>query len=120
MHRSLKKLLEQEPVIEKQDKFIVVREDMVPGGSKSRFLPFICPPKKELVYASPFCGGAALALSEIGKRTGQGVAIFYAKRKDLHPRQVKARENGAKLKWIPHGYFNVLVARAKEYAEKRD
>lgn len=85
-----------------------------------RFLPYIVDAKApELVFGGPFCGGAPLCLSEIGKRTGQKVTLFYAARQDLHPRQKLAKANGAKLKFVRPGYMTVVQKRAVDYAAKR-
>lgn len=119
MHAALLELVRQKPVVEKHNGFLVVREDLVSGGSKMRFLPYLVEPYSELVFGGPFCGGAPLALSEIGKRTGQKVTLFYAARANLHPRQIKARENGAKLKLVRPGYLTVVQSRARAYAKKK-
>ena len=111
LNKKVLQLVLQEPVIETYGNFKVVREDLVPGGSKMRFLPYIVDPKAELVYGGPFCGGAALALSELGKRTGQKITLFYAAREKLHPRQHQARANGATLKFVRPGYMTVVQAR---------
>lgn len=118
-NKAVSALLAQPPVIETHGKYRVVREDLLPGGSKMRFLPYIVDPKTEVVYGGPFCGGAALALSELGKRTGQKVTLFYAGREHLHPRQIAAKANGATLKFIRPGYLTVVQYRARSYAEKK-
>jgi hypothetical protein len=120
MNKALTALLKRQVQIEEHQGFLVVREDLTPGGSKMRFLPYVVDPKApELVFGGPFCGGAPLTLSEIGKRTGQKVTLFYAKRAKLHPRQEKARANGAKLMFVEPGYMNVVQKRARDYAAKR-
>ena len=113
LNKKVLQLVLQEPVIETYGNFKVVREDLM------RFLPYIVDPKAELVYGGPFCGGAALALSELGKRTGQKITLFYAAREKLHPRQHQARANGATLKFVRPGYMTVVQARAKKYADKK-
>lgn len=118
MNKSLAKVLTQPVLIEPYNGFRVIREDTMPGGSKMRFLPYIVDPKAELVYAGPFCGAAAICLSEIGKRTGQKITLFYAKRGELHPYQRLAKGNGATIRQIPMGFMNVLLARAREYSAK--
>lgn len=88
------------------------------GGSKTRFLPFLVQGAREIVFGGPFCGGAPLALSVLGRQTGQRITLFYAGRKRLHPRQVQAHRNGAKLIFVRPGYMTVVQARAKTYAAK--
>lgn len=104
------------PIIEDHGGVLVVREDLVEGGSKIRFLPHIIGDAKELVYGGPFCGGAAYALSVWGKRTGAKVTLFYAKRQHHHWRQIAAYKNGAVIYEVPNGYMTVVQARAREYA----
>ena len=88
------------------------------GGSKVRFLPYLCRGAKEVVYGSPFCGGAAVALAVLGRYTGQKMTIFYAARKELHRRQREAEDNGANLKFERPGYMTVIQKRARDYADK--
>lgn len=105
-----------DPIIEQHGEVLVVREDLVEGGSKIRFLPYLVKDAKEIVYGSPFCGGAAVALSIWGKKTGTKVTLFYAKRKDFHRRQRMAFENGAQIFQVPFGYMTNVQAKARAYA----
>lgn len=104
------------PVIEEHDRFLIVRDDLVPGGSKMRFLPYLVQDAKEVVFGGPFCGGAPYALSVWGQRTNSKVTLFYAKRKELHVRQKKALKNGATIYQVPHGYMTNVQAKARRYA----
>lgn len=123
-YRRLRFLMDTRPVIQehrgKWGRVDVVREDLLPGGAKMRFLPYIIEEGRELVYGGPFCGGAAFALSEIGKRLNQKVTLFYAARAELHPRQTAARRNGANLQFVRPGYMTNVQAKARAYAEKVD
>lgn len=96
----------------------VVRDDLLEGGSKLRFLPFLVEGAEEIVFGGPFCGGAPLALSVLGKHSGQKVTLFYAKRAQLHPRQARAEANGAKLVHVSPGYMTNVQAKARTYAER--
>lgn len=98
------------------NRITAVREDLLDGGSKSRFLPFIAHGAEHIVFGGPFCGGAPYAMSIMGRETGQRVTLFYAKRKELHPRQQAALENGATLYFVKPGYMTVVQARAKKFA----
>jgi hypothetical protein len=104
------------PLIERHGAIDVVRDDLLEGGSKLRFLPFLTAGAGELVYGGPFCGGAALALSVIGREAGQRVSLFYARRSGLHPRQRAALRNGAGLYQITPGYLTNVQAKARAYA----
>ena len=95
----------------------VVRDDLLEGGSKTRFLPFLVKGADEVVFGGPFCGGAPLALSVIGRKQGFRVTLYYAKRAALHARQIAARANGAKLIFVDPGYMSNVQAKARAYAE---
>ena len=94
----------------------VLRDDLIEGGSKQRFLPFLLGDASEVVFGGPFCGGAPHALSVIGRELGVRVTLFYAQRGDLHPRQAAAIANGAKLEFVKPGYMTVVQRRARDYA----
>jgi hypothetical protein len=94
----------------------VLRDDLVEGGSKLRFLPFLCEGADEVVYGGPFCGGAAHAISVWAREAGKRATLFYAARGDLHPRQIAARDNGARLVTVRPGYMSVVQARSRAYA----
>lgn len=106
------------PIIDRHDRFLIVRDDQVPGGSKMRFLPYLVQDAKEVVFGGPFCGGAPYALSVWGQRTNNKVTLFYAKRKELHVRQKKALLNGATIYQVPHGYMTNVQAKARRYAQE--
>lgn len=104
--------------IERHGEFFVVRDDLLPGGAKSRFLPAIVPSMaRELVFGAPFCGGAPVALAVEGRRLGIPVTIFYAARAELTARQRRVRDLGARLEFVRPGYMTVVQARARAYAE---
>jgi hypothetical protein len=107
-----------EPVIEKVDRFQVVRDDLLPGGSKMRYiLPLVqSSAAPEWVYASPAFGYAQIALAHCCAMVGVKATIFTAKRKEIHPRTLRAKEAGAKIVMVPHGYLTVVQARARAYA----
>jgi ribosomal protein L21 len=104
------------PVLARHGNLIVVRDDLLDGGTKMRFLPFLVRGAEEIVYGSPFCGGAAVALSVIGRETGQKITLFYAKRSKLHTRQRTALRNGATIYQVPTGYMTNVQAKARAYA----
>lgn len=96
----------------------VLRDDALEGGSKLRFLPFLVTGAEEIVFGGPFCGGAPLALSVLGRESGQRVTLFYAKRKLLHRRQMAAYKNGANIIQVSPGYMTNVQAKARAYAQK--
>lgn len=105
-----------DPIIEKYGDTLVVREDLVEGGSKIRFLPYLVQDHKEIVFGGPFCGGAPYALSVWGRNKGVRITLFYAKRKELHRRQKAAFKNGAQIFQVPFGYMSNVQAKARKYA----
>lgn len=105
-----------EPVIEQHRDALVVRDDLLAGGSKIRFLPYLIGDAQEIVYGSPFCGGAAYAIAVYAKRSGCNATLFFAKRKELHWRQKAAFRLGAKIYQVPQGYMSVVQKRARDYA----
>ena len=107
-------------IVEKLDNGIyVAREDLCEGGSKVRFLPQLVKGADHIVYGgSLFCGGAALALSVVGKYLHKRVTLFYAKRAHWHPRQVIAQQNGATLIGVPMGFQKTVLKRASVYASE--
>lgn len=110
---------EDPPFIERHGSVLVVREDLVDGGSKIRFLPHIVGQAEEIVYGGPFCGGAAYSLSVWGRRMGVRITLFYAKRNVLHWRQEAAFRNGATLYQVPAGRMSVVQHRARTYAKAK-
>ena len=112
--------LREPPRLERQGAFWIAREDLVPGGAKNRFLPYLVTGAGELVFGGPFCGGAPHALAVLGAFTGQRVTLFYAARARTrwHPRQVAAERLGANIVEVRPGYMTVVQARARTYAER--
>lgn len=114
----IRRWIDQPPILEKYAPDItVVRDDLLEGGSKLRFLPFLTEGASEVVFGGPFCGGAPLALSVLGKHSGQKITLFYARRAILHRRQKIAELNGAKLMFVDPGYMTNVQAKARRYAE---
>jgi len=104
------------PVLQTHEGVVVVRDDLVPGGSKARFLPYLIQGAREVVFGGPFCGGAPYALAIIGQRLGVRVTLFYAQRKISHPLQIAAHAAGARIEWVPAGRIAHVQARARRYA----
>lgn len=104
-------------VIEAHEGVGVVRDDLLEGGSKLRFLPALIPEgTREVVFGGPCCGGAPLALSVFGRVARIRVTLFYAKRAELLPRQDRALRNGAAIYSVPMGFMTNVQAKARAYA----
>lgn len=108
-------------VITRHDGINVLRDDLIPGGTKQRVLE---PWLKEMgpgeyVYASPAEGYAQIALALACKALGKKwrANIFVARRKAQHDRTLEAQRQGATITLVDNvAGFNVLTARAREYA----
>lgn len=101
------------------DKF-VLRDDLLPGGTKSILMPAIIENKphiNEFVYASPVYGGFQIALSAYCQNNGKKATIFCAKRKTLHPNTLKCLDYGANVIQVPYGYLTVVEKHARLYCE---
>jgi len=108
------------PVIEEYQGTIVVRDDLIPGGTKSRFLVPLFKTHAEIVYASPAFGGAQLSLAYSAQMTGKVATVFVAKRKQLHARTREAQLAGARIHHVSPGYLTNVQAKAKRYADDTD
>lgn len=102
-------------VIRKYFGINVVRDDLLPGGTKSVLMPEIIDPGKTYVYASPVFGGFQIALAAY---CGQRAVIFCAKRGKKHENTLEVLKYGGKVVEVPNGFLSVVEARAREYAEK--
>jgi hypothetical protein len=112
------------PVIEEHDRFFIVRDDLLDGGSKMRFADYLIgsqPEVDEWVYgSSPATGYAQISLSCLCRKYGKKAVIFMADRaKDkLHEYQLRAIESGATMQWVPNGMLSVTEKRARDYVKE--
>jgi hypothetical protein len=106
------------PIVREHEGVAVVRDDLFPGGTKARFLPFLFEKADEVVYASPAEGGAQTALAHTAAALGKRATIFVAKRAKPHPRALEAKRVGAKVMQVSPGYLTVVQARAREYCNR--
>jgi hypothetical protein len=96
----------------------VVRDDLVPGGTKSTVAEVLWDGGyDEVVFPSPCEGFAQIALGVVATRTGKRATCFVAKRKVQHPNVERARKAGTRIIEVPHGRYSVVRARAREYVE---
>ncbi len=104
-----------EPVIREHSGILVVRDDLLPGGTKRRALPVLLTGAREFVYASPVYGYAQVALAHAAKEAGVRATVFCAARRERHQRTREAERAGARIVEVPVGYLSVVKARAREY-----
>jgi hypothetical protein len=100
------------PVVEKIGSVLVVRDDLLPGGTKRRVADRLLVSGNEFVYASPAYGYAQVALAYACIDAGKQATIFTAKRNVLHPRTAEAKKAGAKIVLVPTGYLTNVQAKA--------
>lgn len=104
------------PIIKDHYGIKVVRDDLLPGGTKSILLASIDSSFiNEFVYASPVYGGFQIAISMYCKSVGKQATIFCAKRNVMHPNTLKCIEYGASVIEVPYGYLSVIEKKAREY-----
>ncbi len=104
------------PIIEEYSGILVVRDDLLPGGTKRRVLDSLLVGADEFVYASPAYGYAQVSLAYACAARGLQATIFTAKRKELHARTQEAKRAGAKIVMVPTGYLSNVTAKARDYA----
>ena len=109
------------PVVEDHDGFLVVRDDLIGGGSKMRFADYLIrsqPEIKEWVYgSSPATGYAQISLAHLCTKYDKKAVVFMADRavEKRHPYQLQAIEAGAIMHWVPNGMLSVTEKRARDY-----
>lgn len=105
---------------------IVVRDDCLACGSKSRFLDYLIGHAesyrgiREWVFgSSPATGYGQISLAHTCRRYGKTAVLFMAQRAltKLHPYQQRGLSEGACYEWVPQGRLSVTQARARRYAE---
>ncbi len=128
----LKQMMKLEPysfpkvVIDKHEDIFVVREDLLEGGSKRRFIDRYVREEiekgaEEFVFGgAPATGYAPMSLTLQAKHYGANATFFMAKRSldNLHEYQKKALEYGANIQWVNMGMLNVTLSRARKYYEE--
>ena len=108
------------PVIVEHDGIFVVRDDMIDGGSKSRFIQSLIKNStySEFVYgSSPATGYAQISLAKVCSHYGKKATLFMAKRNlsNLHPYQLTAIQYGANIQFVANGMLSVTEKRARDY-----
>lgn len=104
-----------DPVLEERDGFTIVRDDLLPGGTKRRAIHALFSDATEYVYASPVYGHAQLALAYAARDYGKHATIFCAARKELHPLTKAAQDAGATIREVPMGFLSNVQSKARCY-----
>lgn len=94
----------------------VLRDDLLPGGTKSIVLPVIVSNQfKEYVYASPVYGGFQIALTKYCASVGKQATIFCANRNERHPNTQEIINCGGRVIEVKNGYLSVVEKAARLY-----
>ena len=107
------------PIIREHDGIMVVRDDLLDGGTKRRaFTVYVkSKPFNEFVYASPRQGYAQLSLAYVCKDLGRKCTITVPKG-ERYWLTDKAEELGANIIEVPMGFLTHIQYVAKEYVVK--
>jgi hypothetical protein len=109
------------PAIWVHDGISVVRDDLLPGGTKRRAIHLLFNSvADEYIYASPAQGAAQIALAYAARDYGKKATIFVAQRKQLHPFTHEAAVLGANIIQVPMGFLSNVTAKARAYCFGQD
>lgn len=115
--------LDSPPVVVSHGDYLVVRDDLIAGGTKRRAVePFIrdCDAKRIVYGGVNIFGKAQEALAYACRDHDKTAVLFLAARKKKHPHTIAAEAAGAEIHEVPNGMLTVTEARAREYAEAHD
>jgi hypothetical protein len=107
------------PRVEVHEGVHVVRDDLLPGGTKRWGLTAYVsahPQFHEFVYGSPREGYAQLALAYACRDLGKRATIFVPEAGTKHELTVAAESLGAQVFEVPFGMKTVLECWARDYA----
>lgn len=107
-----------DPILEECENFTIVRDDLLPGGTKRRAIHALFNDAHEYVYASPVYGHAQLALAYAAQDYEKQATVFCAARKELHPLTAAAIAAGAMVHEVPMGFLTNVQAKARRYCEE--
>lgn len=94
----------------------VVRDDLIPGGTKQRVVRKLVKAGQEYVFPATAYGYAQVALAYACEEKGARCTLFIAERKRaLHPLTQQAVDHGAELHMVKGGVTNIVIAAAKRY-----
>lgn len=106
------------PIAERYGNITVIREDLIPGGTKARFVDSFFEDVEEVVYASPTQGGAQTALALAAYRLKKKLTLFVAASTNWHQRVELSKYLGAEIVEVPMGYLNNVQAKARLYTAR--
>lgn len=99
----------------------VLRDDLLPGGTKACFIGELLKPGFDYyVYASPVYGAFQIALAEYCRVQKRRAVIFCAKRNTPHENTLSAKAAGARVLQVPYGYLSNLQAKARAFCNENN
>lgn len=107
------------PIVMEHDGFLVVRDDLLDGGTKRRGFNIYVesfPDIQEWVYASPRQGYAQLSLAYACKDLGKKATVTVPKGTRYWLTD-EAEKLGANIIEVPMGYLTNIQAKARKYVE---
>jgi hypothetical protein len=113
--------LSSSPILETHGEVTVVRDDLLPGGTKARIFRALIAnsPATEFVYAGPAFGAAQIALAAVSYQMCRQATLFVPWRRERSSYTVEAESYGARVFEVKPGYLSVLQARARRYCQER-
>jgi hypothetical protein len=106
------------PVVELIDGVHVVRDDLLPAGSKQRFIDKLIRDTdcEEWVFGgSNKVGWGPISLAYVCQKYGKKATCFWAERKEPTWHQQKYMEYGGAIEWVKMGMLSVTLSRAEKY-----
>ena len=123
MMLDMKRTMElPKPRIEEIEGFLVVRDDLLNGGTKRRAFNYYVaslPDVKEFVYASPRQGYAQLSLAYSCRDMGRKCTVTVPKG-ERYWLTNEAERIGANVIEVPMGYLTNIQSKARVYCEKNN
>lgn len=105
------------PELREHEGILVVRDDLIDGGTKVRVAPALLATNDEWVFAGPAQGYAQLALAIACEQQGKRAVFFTAKRSKPLPLTLRALAHGLRVVQVPYGRISHVQAKARAYCE---
>lgn len=105
------------PALREHDGILVLRDDLIEGGTKVRVAPQLLSSSDEWVFAGPAQGYAQLALAIACEQAGKRAVFFTAKRSTPMPLTVQSLAHGLRVVQVPYGRISHVQAKARAYCE---
>ena len=99
---------------------MVVRDDLVDGGTKRPVLAQLLPYWREQHFVFPAAseGHGQIALALAARESGKRATLFLAARRQPTPESERAIAAGADVVWVPNGRYPLVQARARAFARE--